>query len=91
MGLGMAQKLSRSADDEYVLPHVRGAVQDAFARAGVEVDTIDGLETHDCFTPSEYLAIDHVGITGPGERAGRPSRTVTWRSTAGSRSTRAAG
>jgi len=31
------------------------------------VDGIDGLETHDCFTPSEYLAIDHVGITGPGE------------------------
>jgi len=42
-------------------------VQDAFARAGVDVDGIDGLETHDCFTPSEYLAIDHVGITGPGE------------------------
>ena len=42
-------------------------MQDAFARAGVDVDGIDGLETHDCFTPSEYLAIDHVGITGPGE------------------------
>lgn len=67
VGLGLAQKLSRSADEEYVLPHVRGAVQDAFARAGVDIDSIDGLETHDCFTPSEYLAIDHVGITGPGE------------------------
>jgi acetyl-CoA C-acetyltransferase len=22
---------------------------------------------HDCFTPSEYLAIDHIGLTGPGE------------------------
>jgi len=67
VGLGLQQKLDRSADSEYVLPHVRGAVQDAFERAGVDVDAIDGLETHDCFTPSEYLAIDHVGITGPGE------------------------
>lgn len=67
VGLGLRQKLDRSAGGEYVLPHVRQAVQDAFARAGVGVDGIDGLETHDCFTPSEYLAIDHVGITGPGE------------------------
>ncbi|MBA3410356.1 MAG: thiolase domain-containing protein, partial [Geodermatophilaceae bacterium] len=67
VGLGLQQKFDRSASDEYVLPHVRHAVQDAFARAGVDVDGIDGLETHDCFTPSEYLAIDHVGITGPGE------------------------
>ena len=67
VGLGLQQKFDRSASDEYVLPHVRQAVQDAFARAGVDVDGIDGLETHDCFTPSEYLAIDHVGITGPGE------------------------
>ncbi len=67
VGLGLQQKFDRSGDGDYVLPHVRRAVQDAFARAGVDVDGIDGLETHDCFTPSEYLAIDHVGITGPGE------------------------
>lgn len=67
VGLGLQQKLDRSADDPYVLPHVRQAVQDAFARAGVRLDDVDGLETHDCFTPSEYLAIDHVGLTGPGE------------------------
>ncbi len=34
---------------------------------GVALDDLDGLETHDCFTPSEYLAIDHIGLTGPGE------------------------
>lgn len=28
---------------------------------------LDLIETHDCFTPSEYLAIDHFGITAPGE------------------------
>jgi acetyl-CoA C-acetyltransferase len=67
VGLGLQQKLDRSADDPYVLPHVRGAVVDAFDRAGVTLDDLDGFEVHDCFTPSEYLAIDHIGLTGPGE------------------------
>jgi acetyl-CoA C-acetyltransferase len=26
----------------------------------------DGIETHDCFTVSQYLAIDHFGIAKPG-------------------------
>jgi acetyl-CoA C-acetyltransferase len=67
VGLGLEQKLDRSAADPYVLPHVRGAVLDAFGRAGVGLDDVDGFEVHDCFTPSEYLAIDHIGLTGPGE------------------------
>jgi len=67
VGLGMRHKLDRSADDEYVMPHVRGAVHDAFARAQVTLDDLDGIEVHDCFTPSEYMAVDHIGLTGPGE------------------------
>jgi acetyl-CoA C-acetyltransferase len=30
------------------------------------VDALDGIETHDCFTTTEYMAIDHFGITPPG-------------------------
>ncbi|GFG55811.1 acetyl-CoA acetyltransferase [Mycolicibacterium agri] len=67
VGLGLQQKLDRSAANPYVLPHVRGAVEDAFDRAHVRLDDVDGFEVHDCFTPSEYLAIDHIGLTGPGE------------------------
>lgn len=67
VGLGLQQKLDRSADDAYVMPHVRRAVLDAFGRAHVTLDDLDGIEVHDCFTPSEYLAIDHIGLTGPGE------------------------
>lgn len=67
VGLGLQQKLTRSADDPYVLPHVRRAALDAFERARVSIDDLDGIEVHDCFTPSEYLAIDHLGLTGPGE------------------------
>jgi acetyl-CoA C-acetyltransferase len=67
VGLGMQQKLDRSADDPYVMPHVRQAVLDAFGRAEVSLDDLDGIEVHDCFTASEYLAIDHIGLTDPGE------------------------
>ncbi|MEV4319138.1 acetyl-CoA acetyltransferase [Actinocrispum sp. NPDC049592] len=68
VGLSMQQKLDRSAGEPYVLPHVRQTVLDAFVRAGVaDVDQLDLIETHDCFSMSEYAAIDHFGITGPGE------------------------
>jgi acetyl-CoA C-acetyltransferase len=67
VGLGLQQKLDRSAADPYVMPHVRRAVLDAFERARVSLTDLDGIEVHDCFTPSEYLAIDHIGLTGPGE------------------------
>ena len=50
------------------MPHVRGAIEDAFRRAGIEsASELDCIETHDCMTPSEYMAIDHFGITAPGE------------------------
>ncbi|MCB1265053.1 MAG: acetyl-CoA acetyltransferase [Mycobacterium sp.] len=67
VGLGLRQKLERDAGNPYVLPHVRAAVRDAFGRAQTDLDGVDGFEVHDCFTPSEYLAIDHIGLTGPGE------------------------
>jgi acetyl-CoA C-acetyltransferase len=70
VGLGLRQKLDRAASGDsavYVLPHVRAAVLDTLRRAQVSLDDLDGIEVHDCFTPSEYLAIDHIGLTGPGE------------------------
>jgi acetyl-CoA C-acetyltransferase len=63
-----SDKVAESAGGEYVLPHVRSTITDAFRRAGIaDVNGIDGIETHDCFTTSEYMAIDHFGITRPGE------------------------
>src|SRR5699024_4677179 len=70
VGLGLRQTLDRSRREpaeKYVVPHVRAAVLDAFARARVTLDDVNGFEVHDCFTPSEYLAIDHIGLTAPGE------------------------
>ncbi len=67
VGLGLRQKLDRNSDSTFVMPQVRTAITDALGRAGTDVDGLDAIETHDCMTPSEYLAIDHFGITAPGE------------------------
>ena len=41
---------------------------DAFERSGLSgVEQVQAIETHDCFTTSEYMAIDHFGLTKPGE------------------------
>lgn len=66
--LQLAPKLQASAGQPYVFPHVREAIQGAFRRAGVaDVFALDGIETHDCFTTTEYMAIDHFGLTAPGQ------------------------
>jgi acetyl-CoA C-acetyltransferase len=61
-------KVAESQSDRFVLPHVRSTITSAMKRAGIaDVNGVDGIETHDCFTTSEYMAIDHFGITEPGE------------------------
>ena len=66
--LRFSDKVMESRDNRYVLPHVRSTVVSAMKRAGIaDADGIDGIETHDCFTTSEYMAIDHFGLTEPGE------------------------
>ena len=66
--LRFADKVEESKGNQYVLPHVRSTITSAMKRAGIaDVNGVDGIETHDCFTTSEYMAIDHFGITKPGE------------------------
>ncbi len=66
--ISYAGKLEDSAQDTHVFPHVRDTIQDALQRAGLpDAWALDGIETHDCFTISEYMAIDHFGITAPGQ------------------------
>ena len=65
--MSYAGKLADSAGADYVFPHVRGAITDAFSRARIgSVDDLDAIECHDCFTTTHYMAIDHFGITEPG-------------------------
>ena len=67
-GIRFLDKLERSRGEEYMFPHVRKAITDAWRRAGINgVAGLDGIETHDCFTSTEYMAIDHFGLTPPGQ------------------------
>lgn len=65
--LPLDAKLARSAGGGLLVPHIAEACADARRRAEVTLADIGGLETHDCFSTTEYLAIDHVGLTAPGE------------------------
>ena len=67
-GLRFLDKVDRSQGQQYVFPHVRQAITEAWGRAGIAgLDAIDAIETHDCFTSTEYMAIDHFGLTAPGQ------------------------
>ena len=61
-------KLQLSANDRLMFPHANATLVDAIQRAGfMHVTDLDGLETHDCFSVTEYMAIDHCALTAPGE------------------------
>jgi len=68
----MKTKLEESAALDsgkgYVFPWTRKAITDAYARAEISgPDDLDAIETHDCFSITEYMAIEHFGLTAPGE------------------------
>jgi acetyl-CoA C-acetyltransferase len=64
----MEEKLVASRGNAFVCPQVQATIADAFARAGLpDVGAVDLIETHDCFTTTQYMAIDHFGLTPPGE------------------------
>jgi acetyl-CoA C-acetyltransferase len=66
--ISLARKFALSEGNPLIFPHVNQLMRDALARAGMaQVTDLDGLETHDCFTITEYMAIDHIGLTAPGE------------------------
>lgn len=66
--IGLEDKLTASRGSEYLFPHLRRAVTDAYARAGIGgADELDAVELHDCFTITEYVALDHLGCTPPGK------------------------
>jgi len=66
--ISYARKVEASRDQPYVFPQVRRAIEDARSRARItDLSQVDAVEVHDCFTATEYMAIDHLGLTAPGE------------------------
>lgn len=64
----LERKLQLSAGMPLLFPHVQTMMNDALRRGGfAQISDLDALETHDCFSVTEYMAIDHSGLTAPGE------------------------
>jgi acetyl-CoA C-acetyltransferase len=66
--ISYARKVEASRDQPYVFPQVRRAIEEARTRARItDLSQVHAVEVHDCFTATEYMAIDHLGLTAPGE------------------------
>ncbi len=64
----MHTKMEESANGGYVFPWTRKAITDAYTRAEISgPDALDAIETHDCFSITEYMAIEHFGLAAPGQ------------------------
>lgn len=60
-------KLQNSPTDGPMFPHVTRVIDEAREMARTDLASIDLIETHDCFTISEYVAYDHLGLSEPGQ------------------------
>lgn len=61
-------KLNQANNLTYPFPHLHEAIHDALKRADLSKPSeLDAIETHDCFTISEYVALEHFGLTAVGE------------------------
>jgi acetyl-CoA C-acetyltransferase len=61
-------KWDLAAPEGLLFPHLHQAISDSMRRAGIrDAFELDAIETHDCFTSSAYMAIDHFGLTPPGQ------------------------
>lgn len=59
--------LALSRRDPLAFDGARRAWAQAFARAGVGLDDLDLVETHDCFTIAELLEYEAMGLAAPGQ------------------------
>jgi len=65
--VSLRHKFLENQRSEYLFPHVRGTILDAFARAGIKsVFDLGAIECHDCSTIMEYMILDHFGFGPPG-------------------------
>ncbi len=64
--MAFSEKLTLGATTPYLLPHVNALFQQTLMRANTHLEAIDGLELHDCFNITEYMILDHIGLTQPG-------------------------
>lgn len=72
--------ITADPDDPTVMSTIREAVKVALKDAGITIDQIATIETHDCFTIAGLLTLESIGLAEPGKGAdfileGNTSRT----------------
>ena len=75
----MEEKLVASRGERWVFPELRRTLEDAWRRAGVEGPAaVDLFEVHDCFSITEYMVLDHLGLEAlvDGVAPGRPAAAI---------------
>lgn len=75
----MGDKLEASRGERWVFEELRRTLTDAWRRAGVEGPAaIDAFEVHDCFSITEYMVLDHLGLEDlvEGVAPGRPGAAI---------------
>ena len=68
--IGWAQvedDITQPPDDPTVLSTIREAVAQALKNAGITIDQVGTIETHDCFTIAAVLGIEAMGLAKPGK------------------------
>jgi len=75
----MEDKLVASRGQRWVFPELRRTLEDAWRRAGVAgPEAVDAFEVHDCFSITQYMVLDHLGLEGlvEGVAPGRPGAAI---------------
>lgn len=62
-----SDKIIQAQGQKHILPWTKQAVDDAYRVSGLSIKDIDVIETHDCFTSSEYACISAFGLSQPGK------------------------
>jgi len=63
-----SEKIDLSSSSPLLFPHIHELFKQTLARANINsLDGIQGLEVHDCFTITEYMILDHLGLYPPGQ------------------------
>lgn len=63
------RNITEEPQDLTVMETTRRAAQQALQSAGITIEQIGTVETHDCFTIAGILAIEAIGFAKPGEGA----------------------
>lgn len=61
--------ITKPPEDLTVLSAIKKAAEEALSSAGITIDELGTIETHDCFTIAGILAVEAFGFAKPGEGA----------------------